>query len=180
MQPLIFACFFFLPFFPLSPTAQELRFRLSGGENGLTTLPVGVPLEDFRAGDDSVQFRVYREYPGRRVALKSQVQPGDPAQLWFVPDAPIAPGAAARFVVVAEKSDLEEPDEPGVETDSAAIRLYAAGRPVLEYRKALEPAPPGIDALFAKSGFIHPLHSPSGKVLTRIQPPDNRLSGKLP
>ena len=173
MQPLIFACFIFLTFFPLSLAAQELRFRLFGGDHGRTTLPVRVPLEDFRAGADSVQLRVFRQYPGRRVALKSQVQPGDPAQLWFVPDAPIAPGAAAKFVVVAEKSFLKEPVGPGVETDSIAIRLYAAGRPVLEYRKALQPAPPGVDALFAKSGFIHPLYSPTGNVLTRIQPPDH-------
>jgi hypothetical protein len=165
---------FCLVFFVLHGVhAQELRFHLIVGEHGLTTLPVRVPLEDFRAGADSLQLRVFREYPGRRVALKSQGQPGDPAQLWFVPDAPIAPGAVAQFVVVAVKSGLEEQDGPGVEADSAAIRLTAAGRPVLEYRKALQPAPPGVDALFAKSGFIHPLYSPSGVVLTRIQPPDH-------
>jgi hypothetical protein len=33
--------------------------------------------------------------------------------------------------------------------------------------------PPGIDTAFKKSGFIHPLYTPQGQILTRIQPPDH-------
>src|SRR5690606_11783137 len=31
----------------------------------------------------------------------------------------------------------------------------------------------GVDIVFRKSGYIHPLLSPSGDTLTRIQPPDH-------
>ncbi|HYF67514.1 MAG TPA: PmoA family protein [Ohtaekwangia sp.] len=33
--------------------------------------------------------------------------------------------------------------------------------------------PKGVDSVFARSAFIHPLWSPHGQVLTRIQPPDH-------
>ncbi len=33
--------------------------------------------------------------------------------------------------------------------------------------------PEGVDTVFKRSGFIHPLNTPSGKVLTRIQPEDH-------
>ncbi len=44
---------------------------------------------------------------------------------------------------------------------------------VLTYQTATADVPPGVKAAFKKSGFIHPLTSPSGQVLTRIQPPDH-------
>jgi hypothetical protein len=40
------------------------------------------------------------------------------------------------------------------------------------YYKTLYP-PEGVDTAFKRSGFIHPLWSPNGQVLTRIQPPDH-------
>jgi hypothetical protein len=35
------------------------------------------------------------------------------------------------------------------------------------------PVPEGVREIFSSSGFIHPLHSPQGEVLSRIQPPDH-------
>jgi Family of unknown function (DUF6807) len=40
------------------------------------------------------------------------------------------------------------------------------------YFKTVYP-PKGIDTFYKRSGFIHPLWSPHGQVLTRIQPPDH-------
>ncbi|TFV97860.1 hypothetical protein E4S40_04255 [Algoriphagus kandeliae] len=44
---------------------------------------------------------------------------------------------------------------------------------VLVYQKSKAPIPLGIDTLFSKSGFIHPLATTSGEILTRIQPADH-------
>lgn len=44
---------------------------------------------------------------------------------------------------------------------------------VLTYQTAMADVPEGVKPEFRKSGFIHPLKSPSGEVLTRIQPPDH-------
>jgi hypothetical protein len=44
---------------------------------------------------------------------------------------------------------------------------------VLTYQTAIVDVPAGVKSAFKKSGFIHPLTSPSGQVLTRIQPPDH-------
>ena len=35
------------------------------------------------------------------------------------------------------------------------------------------PVPEGVREIFSLSGFIHPLQSPGGEVLTRIQAPDH-------
>jgi hypothetical protein len=44
---------------------------------------------------------------------------------------------------------------------------------VLTYQTATVDVPAGVKSAFKKSGFIHPLTSPSGQILTRIQPPDH-------
>lgn len=58
------------------------------------------------------------------------------------------------------------------ETDTG-IDFLLGDQPVLTYQTAVAPVPEGIKQAYAKSGFIHPLRSPSGQVLTRIQPKDH-------
>jgi hypothetical protein len=45
--------------------------------------------------------------------------------------------------------------------------------PVLNYNYTILPPPPGVDKAYERSGFIHPAYSPSGFVLTAIQPKDH-------
>lgn len=55
------------------------------------------------------------------------------------------------------------------QTDSA-VTLYQSGKPVLTYHTAVVRPPAGMEAHYARSGFIHPLYSPAGKVLTDAFP----------
>jgi hypothetical protein len=53
------------------------------------------------------------------------------------------------------------------------IDFVSQGIVLLTYQTAMTDVPEGVKEAFRKSGFIHPLKSPSGQVLTRIQPPDH-------
>ena len=55
----------------------------------------------------------------------------------------------------------------------SGIDFVIGNQAVLTYQTATEDVPEGVKKDFAKSGFIHPLTSPSGQVLTRIQPKDH-------
>ncbi|MDX5338630.1 MAG: PmoA family protein [Cyclobacteriaceae bacterium] len=58
--------------------------------------------------------------------------------------------------------------------DSATgIDFYLEDQKVLTYQTAKEPVPQGVKEAFSKSGFIHPISSPSGQVLSRVQPKDH-------
>jgi hypothetical protein len=57
--------------------------------------------------------------------------------------------------------------------DDDAITLRHGDQTVLVYHKAVVPPPEGADPAFARSGFIHPLHSPSGATVTGIHPDDH-------
>ncbi|MDQ8184893.1 PmoA family protein [Pelagicoccus sp. SDUM812002] len=47
------------------------------------------------------------------------------------------------------------------------------GQTLLSYQHAIYPAPEGEDPAFARSGFIHPVNTVAGQLLTRIQPADH-------
>lgn len=53
------------------------------------------------------------------------------------------------------------------------IEFTHAGKTLLTYQTATANVPEGVQTEFRKSGFIHPLFSPSGQELSRIQPPDH-------
>ena len=53
------------------------------------------------------------------------------------------------------------------------LRISYGPSPVLVYRKAVVPPPAGADAAFARSGFIHPVYTPAGGVVTGIHPKDH-------
>lgn len=57
--------------------------------------------------------------------------------------------------------------------DEQAFHIQAGEQPLLTYVHAETPAPEGSNPLYRRSGYIHPLHSPGGMRLTRIQPPDH-------
>lgn len=59
-----------------------------------------------------------------------------------------------------------------LETD-AYIQISHDGKLVLKYHKAVMPPPEGQPKYFERSGFIHPIQSPSGGVVTGIHPSDH-------
>lgn len=54
-----------------------------------------------------------------------------------------------------------------------ALIISGKNKQILQYNYKVAYPPAGIDTVFRRSGFIHPLWSPAGNVLTRINPPDH-------
>ena len=54
-----------------------------------------------------------------------------------------------------------------------SLGVSIGASPVLQYRHAPVPPPVGTSPSYARSGFIHPLWSPGGAVLTTIHPKDH-------
>ena len=62
---------------------------------------------------------------------------------------------------------------PSVRETDASITVSIDDQSILTYHKADVPPPEGADPIFTRSGFIHPVHSPSGTVVTGIHPDDH-------
>ncbi len=57
-----------------------------------------------------------------------------------------------------------------IKETNKALTAFASGKPVLSYHIETVTPPNELDPIYSRSGFIHPLHSPSGKVLTDAFP----------
>lgn len=58
------------------------------------------------------------------------------------------------------------------ETDDT-IRVTLRGKPVLDYIKTARPVPEGVEQHFSRSGYIHPVYTPTGQELTGDYPADH-------
>ncbi|MEM9645583.1 MAG: PmoA family protein [Planctomycetota bacterium] len=58
------------------------------------------------------------------------------------------------------------------ETDDT-IRITLRGKPVLQYIKKPQPVPEGLPQHFSRSGYIHPVYTPTGQELTGDYPADH-------
>ena len=56
---------------------------------------------------------------------------------------------------------------------STGVEFLLDGKQVLRYQTAKAAVPSGVKEAYSKSGFIHPINSPSGQILSRIQPEDH-------
>ena len=100
-----------------------------------------------------------------------QVVPGTPPGLAWVVDAMPA-GSTRRY-------RLDPTDRgPAAATvtctdDGRGLLLRVGGKPVLRYNHAVLEPPAGVEPVFRRSGFIHPLTTPLGLVVSDDFPPDH-------
>jgi type 1 glutamine amidotransferase len=141
---------------------------VSAGAHARVDTPVAASLDGVpRAGTTALVL--VEVTGGVERPVRSQV---DGPLLRWVLDGETAPGAVRAFELRASPGSAPD-GRVGLSDDGAALTLGIGERPVLSYRYAMQPAPEGAEPVFARSGFIHPLWSPGGAVLTRIQPPDH-------
>ncbi len=74
---------------------------------------------------------------------------------------------------VAKGSAAKNSNAVAAVIKDGTLLIQAKEKKLLQYNFKTVYPPTGIDTAFKRSAFIHPLWTPTGKVLTRIQPPDH-------
>jgi hypothetical protein len=122
-------------------------------------LPAGFPMD--------APFRLVHVPSGREVPV--QIVKGDkPAAAWIhLLDGPEKKKEEYRLEAGAPK------DAPRVEVtdvDGKHLDFSYGGKKILRYNYGTIVAPPGVDPVFSRSGYLHPIWTPSGKLLTNDFP----------
>ena len=86
---------------------------------------------------------------------------------------PLPAGATRRYRL--EPADPAAPARAAVTCvgDGKHLRLQIGDRPVLQYNTAMVESPGGIEPYYRRSGQIHPLFTPSGRIVSDDFPPDH-------
>jgi hypothetical protein len=150
------------------------ELSVHAGDHDRLDVPVSAMLTGAALRLETGALRLYETTDGRNEPVGSQLRAGDPDRLSWILSGTTPAGAVRTFQLRAEPATGAGPQKRvAVADDGESLRVTVAGRPALEYRYALMPVPAGVREVFSLSGFIHPLWSPEGEVLTRIQPPDH-------
>ena len=127
-----------------------------------------LPKSAMKAGGQFRLVEVGRRWP---VAVPCQTATGTPARLCWILSGKTPAGITRTY-------ELTEGTAAPARTVQARkgpkyLDVTAAGRKVLRYWHASLAPPKGVDPVFTRSAFIHPVWSPGGQVLTDNFPADH-------
>lgn len=155
---------------PLPSQADILaRLTVDAGDQPRLDTPVSIPLNDLTLPTN--HLCLFEIKANQRLPVPMQLEIGKPPILHWI----LAGATAAHEKRTFELSTGDNASAPIIEakqTDTG-IDLTWADAKVLHFQSAIMPPPAGADPRYARSGFIHPLLSPSGIVLTNIHPADH-------
>lgn len=135
--------------------------------------PISISLDGLDYNTDEGDLALYEITAEGNRFVPSQLETGHSARLWFILEGILKKGSERKFVLKREITTEPQTRMVALERNYEDLKLLKNGKPVLNYRHAITLPPEGVDPIYRRSGFIHPLWSPGGEVLTRIQPPDH-------
>ncbi|WP_347838747.1 PmoA family protein [uncultured Draconibacterium sp.] len=153
--------------------AQHLaQFSVVVNEDRMNT-PISVSLDGLNYNTDKGELALYELEGNKEVAIPCQLESGHSARLWFLLNGETKAGTTRKFVLKAVEETKKTEAFVGLKKDNEDLCLHLGEKSILKYRYAVTLPPKEADPLYKRSGYIHPLSSPGGKVLTRIQAPDH-------
>lgn len=134
-------------------------------------IPVRVSLDEITLLPDSAIL--LSEVKGSsRTPVRFQVEAGNPRILhWAVIPSTGKPGEKHTYEVSRGQAKQQLLAE--VQLKEGELTMHKGNNNLLRYVYRTVYPPQGVDTSYKRSGFIHPLWSPGGKELTRIQPRDH-------
>ena len=141
--------------------------EINSGVYERRNVPISVPLPT--GLNEKQSFSLTTQ--GNAVKIAAQVLPGHPPRLVWILDH-LAVGQMRRYEI-----QPEGPDRQGrvvtCQDDGKGLILSVDGRQALRYEHEIVEAPIGLSSLYRRSGQMHPLTTPSGRVVTDDFSPDH-------
>ncbi len=157
-----------------APRTASLVVEIEAGKYDRQGTPVLFTLPTELAGNLGPEGVVQaRSDEGTSVPVQVLTCPDAPTRLAWILEAKLPAGTVRRYTI--ELNPRPSPAKPSVNcsNDGKELKLAVQGRPVLTYHEAMVEAPPGLPPYFRRNGQIHPVFTPSGKVVTDDFPPDH-------
>ena len=163
-----------LSLFALSVYASETNNFTIEVQEECIDAPVSVSLSKFNFQIDPDSIILYELTNGNEREVAFQLDGSSSPKLWFILDGVSKKNSTRRFAIkpgISKKDDNKSAFNLSKTDDDLIISHQ--DQTVLKYRHSTMLPPAGVDPLFKRSGFIHPLYSPGGEELTRVQAPDH-------
>ncbi|WP_345006088.1 PmoA family protein [Snuella lapsa] len=138
---------------------EKIYFEVKG-DGFLVETPVALDISKLASNS----FKLYNE--GNEVAWQIDEESNT---LWFIH----SPEQSTSYILEENDGSGEQVGELIAPQENGNLQFTLRNKPVLQYRYDMHYPPQGADSVFKKSGYIHPVITPKGDTLTRINPPDH-------
>jgi len=102
------------------------------------------------------------------VAVPFQIDTQQTKRLWFMTNE----NGDTEYILRTKENTIQTENVLSSK-DQGDLSMAIGEREVLTYRYGMTYPPLGVDSVFKKSGYVHPILTPKGDTLSRIQPPDH-------
>ncbi len=153
---------------------KQLKLTVDAGnysrENAVVCMDLNQSELDFFS-----EYSVFEVVKGKEIEVSSQLEVlQDGSKLYWILSGKTPEKSLRTFMIKGNnRKKKDKSSQLQVIDKDGGLIIMNEQSPVLQYvYKTIYP-PPGIDTAFKRSGFIHPVWSPSGDTLTNIQPQDH-------
>jgi len=157
-------------------SVNEVEIVVSAGPFDRVDCVVSVQIPDLGWLDEGSTVELVETTAGQAaeiVPCQIVTENGNTPVLYWILNGNTKAGSSRTYLAHKIKKVLPAGFSMRVQDTSNMLVLKKDEMPVLNYNYAILPPPPGVDKAYERSGFIHPAYSPSGFVLTAIQPKDH-------
>ena len=142
------------------PAAYTLRVEAGDYDRRQTITSFTMP-----EGLDSMAFQL-RDDEGALAPL--QIDPDGTA--WFILNR-LDAGQTKTYRL--EPAQTASPGGVVAQYGDGTVHLSLDAQPVVQYYSQKSPLPPGVDSLYHRGGYLHPVYTPAGRVVTDDYPPSH-------
>ena len=166
-----FLTILFFQFTLVSCAQNELKFEVHAGDFERLNTPLFIEIEQFSEQELS-EIALYEISENTEIEVASQLETGKSTKLWFTVQGTTHANTIRTFFI-GQNKEGQKFQNIEIDSDEKALRFKLGEKYLLQYNNEEVMPPEGIDPLFKRSAFIHPVWSPDQQVLTRIQPFDH-------
>jgi hypothetical protein len=150
---------------------EVFHVKVDAGKFERINTPVSFALDGITI-IDSLSYQLVEKAGGKLVEKPFQIEPGYTALLWFVLDGTTAAGKSREYFLY-QMPGKHFDEKIITRVTQTGISLKDGASEILNYQTAVHYPPAKVDTAYKRSGYLHPVMSPSGNVLTRIDAPDH-------
>ncbi len=165
---LIIICSIFFTEYTIAQKDKSLCFEVSNSKSNSVESLISVKLdeESFKSIKNEMVLLKISEHGEKIVPFQIEKKQ---SKIWFKHKE-----SEKTISYCLKKSDsLSKNENFNFQRQNGVLKFDYNGQSLIGYRYKMKLPPIGVNKLYQKSGYIHPVISPKGDTLTRIQPPDH-------
>lgn len=145
-------------------TKLPVRIVVTPSKSARKDVPVSIVLDGLH--ERRGKLRLFEIRGNKRKAISSQWDTIGPHRLWWIMDGDTPRGAERRYVLEMVADREPAASTMRVDRTEAYLEIRRGDTKILRYNTKVTPLPPAADPKYKRSGYINPVWTPSGQVVT--------------